>query len=81
VYVFEEDGHVLGYTQVRVDPDALELDNIVVAGEHQLKGIGKAMVDFVENLAKNLVDPSDDKLTEPNRVPKTEEELSPHRRN
>jgi GNAT superfamily N-acetyltransferase len=54
VYVFEEDGRVLAYTQVRVDPDAVELDNIDVAGEHQMKGIGKAMVDFVESLAKNL---------------------------
>lgn len=54
LYVFEEEGHVLGYTQVRVDPDAVELDNIVVAGGHQLKGIGRVMVDFVENLAKNL---------------------------
>ena len=53
VYVFEEDGRVLAYTQVRVDPDAVELDNIDVASEHQRKGIGKAMVDFVESLAKN----------------------------
>jgi len=53
VYVFEEDGRVLAYAQVRVDPDAVELDNIDVASEHQRKGIGKAMVDFVESLAKN----------------------------
>jgi ribosomal protein S18 acetylase RimI-like enzyme len=52
--VFEEDGRVLAYVQVRVDPDAVELDNIDVAGEHQGKGIGKAMVEFVETLACNL---------------------------
>jgi len=54
LYVFEEDGRILAYAQVRVDPDAVELDNIDVAGEHQRKGIGTAMVDFVESLAKNL---------------------------
>ena len=54
VYVLERDGCVLGYTQIRIDPHAVELDNIVVAREHQLTGIGKAIVDFVENLAKNL---------------------------
>ncbi len=54
VYVFEEDGRVLAYTQVRVDPDAVELDNIDVAGEHQRKGIGKALVGFVENFARSL---------------------------
>ena len=32
----------------------MELDNIDVAGDYQRKGIGKAMVDFIESLAKNL---------------------------
>jgi GNAT superfamily N-acetyltransferase len=54
VYVFEEEHHVLGFTQIRIDPDAVELYDIDVAGEHQGKGIGRALVDFVENLARNL---------------------------
>ena len=54
VYVFEEDGLVLAYAQIRVDPDAVELDDIDVAGDYQRKGIGKVMVDFIEGLAKNL---------------------------
>jgi GNAT superfamily N-acetyltransferase len=54
VYVFEEDHRVLGFTQVRVDPDAVELYDIDVAGEHQGRGIGRALVDFVESLARSL---------------------------
>jgi ribosomal protein S18 acetylase RimI-like enzyme len=54
VYVFEEDRRVLGFIQVRVDPDAVELYDVDVASEHQSRGIGRALVDFVENLAKNL---------------------------
>jgi ribosomal protein S18 acetylase RimI-like enzyme len=54
VYVFEEDDQVIAYVVIRVEADAVELDNIDVAGEHQRKGIGSAMVDFVENLARDL---------------------------
>jgi ribosomal protein S18 acetylase RimI-like enzyme len=54
VYVFEAGDRVLAYVHVRVDPDAVELDNIDVAGDHQRKGLGKAMVGFVETLARNL---------------------------
>ena len=54
MYVFEEDGLVLAYAQIRVDPDAVELDNIDVAGKYQRMGIGKGMVNFIESLAKNL---------------------------
>lgn len=38
VYVSEEEGRILGFTQIRVDPDAIELDDITVAVEHQRKG-------------------------------------------
>ena len=54
VYVIEEDERILGFSLIRVDPDAVELDDIVVAIEHQRRGIGTAMVGFVENLARNL---------------------------
>jgi GNAT superfamily N-acetyltransferase len=54
VYVFEEEGSILGFTLIRVDPDAVELDDIIVAAEHQRKGIGTAMVEFVESLARDL---------------------------
>ena len=54
VYVFEEEERILGFALIRVDPDSVELDDIIVAIEHQRKGVGTAMVEFVENLARNL---------------------------
>jgi len=54
VYVFEEEQHVLGFILIRIDANAVELDNIIIAPEHQRKGIGKEMVEFVENLAMDL---------------------------
>jgi ribosomal protein S18 acetylase RimI-like enzyme len=54
VYVFEEAGHILGFTLVRVDHDAIELDDITVDLKHQRTGIGSSMVEYVEGLAKNL---------------------------
>jgi len=54
VYVFEEEERILGFTQIRVDQNSVELDNIMVAIEDQGKGVGGALVEFVENLARNL---------------------------
>jgi ribosomal protein S18 acetylase RimI-like enzyme len=54
VYVFEDNGCILGFMLIGVAPDAVELDDIAVAPEHQRRGIGMRMVEFVENLAMNL---------------------------
>jgi len=54
VYVFEEEGRVVAYVVILVEADAVELDNIDVAGTFQRRGIGRTMVDFVEGLARKL---------------------------
>ena len=54
VYVFEDNGCILGFMLIGVAPDAVELDDITVAPEHQRRGIGTRMVEFVENLARDL---------------------------
>lgn len=54
VYVYEEGGKVVGFVVIRVDPDAVELDNIDVARDFQGNGIGEALVSFVEDLARDL---------------------------
>lgn len=50
-YVFEENG-VVAYVLIEVKPDAIELDNIDVTKDRQGKGIGKALVRYVEDLAR-----------------------------
>lgn len=54
VYVIEEEERILGFTLIRIDSDAVELDDIIIAIEHQRRGLGTAMVEFVENLARDL---------------------------
>lgn len=53
-YVYEENGRVVAYVLIRVDPDAIELDNIDVARDFQGKRIGEALVRFVEDTARDL---------------------------
>ena len=52
VYVFEENEKVVAYVLIEVQPDAIELDNIDVTRSMQGKGIGKSLVRFVEDLAR-----------------------------
>ena len=52
VYVFEENEEVVAYVLIEVQPDAIEIDNVDVAKNMQGKGIGKALVKFVEDLAR-----------------------------
>ena len=54
VYVFEDNGCILGFMLIGVAPDAIELDDITVAPDHQRRRIGTSMVEFVENLAVDL---------------------------
>ena len=54
MYVFEDNGRILGFMLIGVAPDAVELNDITVAPEHQRQGIGTRMVEFVENLARDL---------------------------
>jgi GNAT superfamily N-acetyltransferase len=53
-YVYEQVGKVVAFVVIRVEPDAIELDNIDVAKDFQGKGIGEALVRFVEDLARDL---------------------------
>jgi len=54
VYVYEENEEVVAYVLIGVQQDAIELDNIDAARDFQGKGIGKALVRFVEDQAKQL---------------------------
>jgi predicted GNAT family acetyltransferase len=52
VYVFEENEEVVAYVLIEVQPDAIEIDNMDVTKNMRGKGIGKALVKFVKDLAR-----------------------------
>ena len=47
VYLYEEDGKVLGFIHVDSHFEIMDLVNIVVLKEYQHKGIGKSLLKFV----------------------------------
>jgi len=53
-YVYERSGKVVAFVVITVQPDAIDLGNIDVAKDFQGKGIGEALVRFVEDLARDL---------------------------
>ena len=53
VFVAEEKDRLVGYIMFKVDGDSGYIDNIVVAKVEQGKRIGKALVGYVESLAKS----------------------------
>jgi ribosomal protein S18 acetylase RimI-like enzyme len=53
VFVAEDKGRLVGYMMCKVEGDSGYIDNIVVAREEQGKGIGKALVSYVESVAKS----------------------------
>lgn len=53
VFVAEEKGKVIGFIIFNLEVIDDNIDNIVVAKEEQGKGIGRALVEYVEELAKS----------------------------
>lgn len=51
VFVAEEDGIMVGFIVFKLERDHGCIDNIVVARERQSKGIGRALVEYVEEIA------------------------------
>jgi ribosomal protein S18 acetylase RimI-like enzyme len=53
VFLAEEEGKLFGYLMFKVKGDSGYIDDVVVAKEKQGKGIGRALVDYVEAIAKS----------------------------
>jgi ribosomal protein S18 acetylase RimI-like enzyme len=53
VFVAEREGTVVGFIVYNMKSPDDNIDNVVVAREEQRKGVGRALVEFVEELAKS----------------------------
>jgi ribosomal protein S18 acetylase RimI-like enzyme len=53
VFVAEDEGKLVGFIVFKIKCDYGYIDNIVVAKEEQGKGIGRALVAYVEDIAKS----------------------------
>jgi ribosomal protein S18 acetylase RimI-like enzyme len=53
VFVAENEGKMVGFIVFKMERDYGYIDNIVVAKEEQGKGIGRALVMYVEDIAKS----------------------------
>jgi ribosomal protein S18 acetylase RimI-like enzyme len=53
VFVAEDEGKMVGFIIFKMERDYGYIDNIVVAKEEQGKGIGRALVAYVEDIAKS----------------------------
>jgi len=53
VFVAEDEGKMVGFIVFKMERDYGYVDNIVVAKEEQGKGIGRALVAYVEGIAKS----------------------------
>ena len=53
VFVAEAEGEILGFIVYNMKDYNDNIDNVVVAREEQGKGIGRALVEYVEGLAKS----------------------------
>ena len=53
VFVGEDDGKMVGFIVIKIERDCGYIDNIVVAKEEQGKGTGRALVAYVEDMAKS----------------------------
>lgn len=53
VFLAEDDGRLVGYMMFKVEGDSGYIDDVVVAKEERGKGIGKALVAYVEGIAKS----------------------------
>ena len=53
VFVAEAEGKLVGFIVFKIERDYGYIDNIVVSKEKQEKGIGRALVAYVEDIAKS----------------------------
>ena len=53
VFVAEDEGKMVGFIVFKMERDHGCIDNIVVAKEEQGKGIGRALVEYVEGIAQS----------------------------
>jgi ribosomal protein S18 acetylase RimI-like enzyme len=53
VFVAKDEEKIVGFVVFKMEPDYGYIDNIVVAKEEQGKGIGRALVAYVEGIAKS----------------------------
>ena len=53
VFVAENRGKIVGFIVYNMNSQNDNIDNLVVAKDEQGKGIGRALVEYVENLAKS----------------------------
>ena len=53
IFVAEEKGKIIGFIVFKTEHEYGCIDNIVVAKEKQGKGIGRALVAYVERIAKS----------------------------
>lgn len=53
VFVAEDEGKIVGFIVFKMEHDYGYIDNIVVSKEKQGKGIGRALVAYVEGIAKS----------------------------
>jgi len=53
VFVAEDEGKMVGFIVFKMERDSGCIDNIVVVKEEQGKGIGRALVAYVEGIAKS----------------------------
>jgi GNAT superfamily N-acetyltransferase len=53
VFVAEEKGKMVGFIVFKIEHDCGYIDNIVVVKEEQGKGVGGALVEYVECIAKS----------------------------
>jgi len=52
VIVAEKNGEIVGFIVFKMEPDHGYIDNIDIVKDEQRKGIGRALVEHVENMAK-----------------------------
>ena len=53
VFVAEDEDRLVGYMMFKIKGDSGYIDDVVVAREEQARGIGRALVAYVESIAKS----------------------------
>lgn len=53
MYVYEQNGHIVGFFSMYINDNDCELNNLCVLPDYRHSGIGKQLCDFAVNLAKS----------------------------